>query len=398
MVKTGQVIYLERAFEQDADQAMGADIVRALVELITNSDDAYGPNPGPIDIVITRAKNQPVKVAVYDSAKGLTGAELEKCFGVLGGQNSGFNDGQKVRGLLGRGAKDTASFGKVTFSTIKSGTYATFELSRNGNYTLSDETPATDNNRKDLRLPDEQNGLVAEITVMKQGVSIPRLDELTEKLSTHVQLRDITTRRQVTVTESVNEKPARSRVALWITPEGKEEINETISVGASGVTADIKIMRLNEASIGHCNSYSTHGIVVKGAAAAFSNEFFGENAPETQWIHGEIICEHIDALIREYDEHAGADEANPSRLLRRDRDGLALDHPFYKELRTAVLLKITPLLEELRPQKSNAAAGDALKKELDRAREALGRLFDEDLKRLDDDTSAGGLQVTPDYQ
>jgi hypothetical protein len=31
----------ERAFRQDAELAMGADPIRAIVELVTNSDDAY---------------------------------------------------------------------------------------------------------------------------------------------------------------------------------------------------------------------------------------------------------------------------------------------------------------------------------------------------------------------
>ena len=396
MGKDGKLVYTERAFEQDADQAMGADIVRALVELVTNADDAYGSQPGPIDITVTRAKDKPVKVAVRDAAKGLTGDELESCFGVLGGQSSGFHDGQKVRGLLGRGAKDTAAFGQVAFSTIKANTFATFVLKRNGTYSLSDEVPATDDNRARLRLDSDANGLLAEVTVMKQGVNVPRLDELTEKIATHVQLRDITTRREVTIHESVNGGPTRSRVARWIEPTGTEVINEQITVGEFGVDATLRITRLNEPSAGQCNSHSNHGIVVKGAAAAFSNEFFGESAPETQWVHGELVCEHIDQLIRDYDTHGGADKANPNRLLRRDRDGLAVDHPFYKALRSAVLLRIADLLAELRPQKSNIAAGEALQKDLNRAREALGSMFDDDLKRLDNDMSAGGLQVNPD--
>ena len=44
--RSGVIQYTGRAFEQDADQAMGGDIVKALVELITNADDAYGPNTG----------------------------------------------------------------------------------------------------------------------------------------------------------------------------------------------------------------------------------------------------------------------------------------------------------------------------------------------------------------
>lgn len=396
MAKTGKLVYTERAFEQDADQAMGADIVRALVELITNADDAYGTQPGPIDIIIRRTLDQPVTVAVHDAAKGLTASELEGCFGVLGGQSSGFHSGERVRGLLGRGAKDTASFGRVTFYTIKQGKFASFELSRSGSYSVSDESPATDEDRARLRLSHDENGLLAEITVAKQGVKVPHFDELTAKLESHVQLRDITMRREVTVRESVNGGPTRSRVARWTQPAGDEVINEVIRIGDTGSSATLRITRLTEPSTGQCSPYSTHGIMVKGSATTFSNEFFGESAPETQWIHGEVICEHIDHLIRDYDEHAGVDAANPSRLLRRDRDGLSSDHPFYKELRSAVLLRISELLAELRPQRSNVAAGDVLQRELARAREALGRLFDEDLKRLDADSAPGGLQVTPD--
>lgn len=39
--KEGTVQYSGRAFHQDATDAMRGDIVRGLIELITNSDDAY---------------------------------------------------------------------------------------------------------------------------------------------------------------------------------------------------------------------------------------------------------------------------------------------------------------------------------------------------------------------
>ena len=37
-----RVTYGPRAFKQDATNAMKGDIVRGLIELITNADDAYG--------------------------------------------------------------------------------------------------------------------------------------------------------------------------------------------------------------------------------------------------------------------------------------------------------------------------------------------------------------------
>ena len=36
----GQVKYTQRAFQQDASEAMKGDVLRALVELVTNADDA----------------------------------------------------------------------------------------------------------------------------------------------------------------------------------------------------------------------------------------------------------------------------------------------------------------------------------------------------------------------
>ena len=40
--RKGRVKYTERAFHQDAAEAMRGDIVRGLIDAITNSDDAYG--------------------------------------------------------------------------------------------------------------------------------------------------------------------------------------------------------------------------------------------------------------------------------------------------------------------------------------------------------------------
>ncbi len=92
--REGKVEYTGRAFEQDATQAMGGDIVRALVELITNADDAYGPNEGEIRVEVIRDEGEPIRVLVRDRAKGLDPDRLQACFGVLGAATSGFEDGE----------------------------------------------------------------------------------------------------------------------------------------------------------------------------------------------------------------------------------------------------------------------------------------------------------------
>ena len=115
--KWGQVEYEARAFHQDAVEAMKGDIVRGLIELITNSDDAYLENKGKIRIEIDRVHG-PWKVLVRDRAKGMRSLEMEKKIKKLGAQTSGFEAGASVRGTHGRGAKDLAAFGQVTFESI----------------------------------------------------------------------------------------------------------------------------------------------------------------------------------------------------------------------------------------------------------------------------------------
>jgi hypothetical protein len=118
----GRVIYEGRAFHKDAMEAMRGDIVRALIEMITNSDDAYGDKSGKIRVEIEHRRG-PWKVVTRDRAVGMTAAKMREAFAFLGARTSGFESGERVRGNLGRGAKDLAAFGTVTFESISDDKY-----------------------------------------------------------------------------------------------------------------------------------------------------------------------------------------------------------------------------------------------------------------------------------
>src|SRR5665647_1502649 len=117
--RKGRVEYTDRAFSQDAQQAMKGEIIRGLIELITNSDDAYVDvdlsrgHPGRILVQVEHRKNQSWHVVVRDRATGIE--DLVSRITKLGGRSSGFEQGRQKRGNLGRGAKDLAAFGPVTF-------------------------------------------------------------------------------------------------------------------------------------------------------------------------------------------------------------------------------------------------------------------------------------------
>jgi anti-sigma regulatory factor (Ser/Thr protein kinase) len=102
---------------------MKGNVVRGLIELITNCDDAYAraKKTGKIEIIVRRSQKNgdPVEISVRDSATGLDPKAMEENFGVLGGDKSGFVSGEDVRGVFSRGSKDTAWFGETVFESIK---------------------------------------------------------------------------------------------------------------------------------------------------------------------------------------------------------------------------------------------------------------------------------------
>ncbi len=67
-----RVSYGPRAFRQDAQNAMKGEIIRGLIEAITNCDDSYGDEKnGKIRIEVEHRRGRPWNVIVRDRAKGM---------------------------------------------------------------------------------------------------------------------------------------------------------------------------------------------------------------------------------------------------------------------------------------------------------------------------------------
>jgi hypothetical protein len=113
---TRKLEYADRLAVQQADQAIRKDVIRALVELVTNVDDSYHrledagtATTGRIIIEVQRRYTDSL-LRVRDNAEGLTGDDMDLKVGHYGEATSGFQEGRSVRGLWGRGLKD-AFFG-----------------------------------------------------------------------------------------------------------------------------------------------------------------------------------------------------------------------------------------------------------------------------------------------
>ncbi len=399
--KTGQVEYTPRAFMQDAQSAMRGDIFRALIETITNSDDAYHGARGKIRIEVEHRRG-PWRVITRDRASGMRSDRMEEAIIRLGGRTSGFERGQNVRGNLGRGAKDLAAFGQVVFESICDGFYSRLSLEPTGDYKLDSERKCTDNDRKSLHIP-RGNGTTVTINV-STNTRCPQHRKLSERISKHYHLRDILS------------DPSREIIFYDIGKNSKETVRyvypklevltkEDLAVeGYPNANARITIYRnsdrFDDPPSDPCRPA---GLLLKGKRAIYDNTLFKyEGNPYAGWFSGHVECSFIDDLAREYDEQLESNTThpfdNPIPIITRTRDGIEGNHPFTTALSKAVESVLGPLVkaEEKRAKEKGAVESSALRRKLDAIGRDLARLIDEDLREVDADTLSPGPEGAAD--
>ena len=400
----GHVAYSGRAFHQDATEAMRGDIVRALIETITNSDDAYGNKYGKIRIEIEHRRG-PWKVITKDRATGMSASRMGAAFASLGERTSGFEEGANVRGNLGRGAKDLAAFGPVDFESIFDDEYAHMELDQDGNYCLDPPRKASSNDRDRLGIP-RANGTMVTIHA-RENIRCPQHAKLVAKLSKHYQLRDIMAdpNREVTL---VDLNTGITDVLRYSFPTLPVIFEEDIPIpGYSDAIARTTIRRNAERYDDNSSDpMRPAGILIKGRRAIYENTLFRfETNPYAGWFSGRVECPCIDDLAMEYDRRLLARESqegrNPMPIISRRRNGLTRAHPFYRALATAVEAYLGPIVaeEENRARDNISAESAQLRKTLDGLSRDLSKLIDEDLREIDEEgllvSDVSGPNPTP---
>jgi hypothetical protein len=394
--RRGRVNYGGRAFQQDAMNAMKGDIVRALIETITNADDAYGDRPGTGKVrVEIEHRRGSWKATTSDRAKGMRSVQLEKAITDLGGRTSGFEMGENVRGNLGRGAKDLAAFGQVTFESICDDYYSKLVLEENGDTFTASETKATKPLRDALGIP-RGNGTVVTIHV-NENIICPQHLKLAERLRKHCQLRDILSdpRREVTL---VHVEKGDEVILRYAYPSLQTVWSgELLIKGYPEASATVTIYR-NEELLDEPPSdpYRPGGLLIKGRRAIYESTYFGfENNSHSGWFSGRVECPYIDALAADYDRRLLAserqDETNPQPIISRSRDGLQHNHPFFRALAAAVEKPLGELIkaEEVRARGAASHENTHLRRALDLLGRDLARLIDEDLKEMQDEGIGG---------
>jgi hypothetical protein len=362
-VETGRIEYTDIAARQDIESAMRGNIIRGLVELITNADDSYvrlegRPTTGRILVEVEhRRKGRPYKVVVRDRAQGMDNNEMKVKLTRRGGATSGHLEGVSVRGFLCRGAKDLVAFGPVLYESIKDDRYywcklippQTYELVKRGQRVMKDH-------RMRLGIP-HGNGTVATIEVSSR-FPVPQHRTLVEKLPQFFSLRDIMadSRRKVKLV-NLNDPSHSGDDLRYRYPEGRVVLDDEFGVeGYPEARARLVIQeapaRFEEE---RGSSFRQGGILVKSGRAIHEITYFGlEGNLEAQWFFGELRCDYLDQLIQDYEQlftnRAEPPPSNPCMLIARTRDGLVKEHPFVERLYAAAEERLRKLVQEKQEQ------------------------------------------------
>lgn len=389
---------------------MGSDPMNAIVELVTNSDDAYlakgGSRRQKIRIEVERHRREPTKIVVGDRAGGMTMRELEDRLGKMGERTSGFETGVERRGLFGRGAKDIVHFGPARWESVKAKKRSFLELLYEGRFTGRAEVGVLGDE------PRERPGTVATLHVQPR-FRVPQHDTLLRRLRNHYALRPIlldVKGREVLLADASQDRNDKIRFAL---PKAELIAKEDIPIpGYDGEEVSLQLYLADEpiSEEGEDRDYWQHSILITSGRAAyeifdggrFSREPY---ASHLRRIYGYASVPGVNALIRAFDdaeeEGVPVDQRNPLRLVRRDRRGLVArgDHPFVEALYSVLETALEPHLERLK-KAAEDAEGDVsqnARRRWDRAGKELAKLMDEagPQEGLDGNLPPFGLSLIP---
>ncbi|HUF10161.1 MAG TPA: hypothetical protein VMO47_12615 [Rhodothermales bacterium] len=377
-----------RTIVQNAKLAI-RDVFDAIVELVTNADDAYQrlDATGRIEIEVERRRGSPSLLKVRDFAAGMTAEMMEQRLSRLGGRVSGMETGLAVRGTNSRGAKDVAALGRVSFESItEDRRYHRGEISPMFEFIRYESTDSTVAARRNTGI---HRGTGTLVTIeVHSNHQIPRHDNFVQLVSDLVPLRDVVrdSRREVIIRDLNKE---REDVISGPHYDSVERVSTRLQIpGFPDADAKLKIFRSRRPFEREKERFRRGGIVVKSRHAIHEATLFDpglESDPHAQWFHGRLVCPYIDDLWNEFDDRfeQGLDPKrdNPLPILDPSRkSGLTRGHPFVDALYAEALKRLRPLVEEERKRRESERAtieSAETRKRLDALEKAAGRFMEE---------------------
>ena len=333
----------------DIDSRRFASVEKALVELITNSDDSYARMErmgaqvtGHILIKYERHQTGAVLV-VADQAEGMS---FERVCSILtyGGAHSPLARGEgDGRGYFGRGLKQAIyGLGHGWIETIHTGRFSRIELfrSENGSYLYDDWGGDRSAEAKDYsRLGIAGSGTQVTIVIENTHVNISHYSSVVQSVANNIYLRAVLTQRNVELLHIQQGKEIeRSGSVRFDEPPailllGPNQVGSFV-YQQQEYPFTLTLKRAQDVELTLKGDERTNGLVILSGTAVLDCQLFDyENQVGTEYLFGTVRCA---ALI----EKLGLGLA----IISDEREGLNHKNSFVESFSMAVTRMIAPFV------------------------------------------------------
>lgn len=338
-------------------------IYEALVELITNSDDAYRKvNKTHKDIwveIVRDPENSKVDVYTIDQARGMSKTEMIDSLLTVGS----YTASDDSRGFIGRGCKDCSFLGDITFTCIKDGKLNQLVIRQTRvAEILIDDVDVTKEARDQYKII--ENGCNVKMRVSSNLVA--EINIFYDSLKNNVYLRNVYSSTYVVVKE--REQNFDKRVVFQY-PERKLVVSCDYDVPGYDTVAHLEIYRSSvQMPFPRCPDQRQFAINVQSSRTIFENSalyFNGDSKiqdyifnPNIQFISGTLWCDKIEQLAKEAIE-GKLTPLNPYLVIDPNRrNGLMKDHPFTAALYQQAYYMLSIIIERVQDTREEDLLGD----------------------------------------
>ena len=385
-----------RGIRQAQHAAIGSDPIRGLIELITNSDDAYGSSKGTVELKIAARE-----ISVIDSAGGIP--NLEKALEIGTNTAKSLNN-KESRGRLGRGLKDVPVLAKKNsfiIETINKKKYSKIIFEDSTKYDFIEKKIDAKPKHYKLIGCDKTGGTKISFKLL-DSIRKPKFKTLRFKLANDFELRGLYEKRDVVLYYG------REKTELFCdySKEGYiKKVDEAINLPTYG-EIKFELYQLPQSS-DDLPSKSVRtaeaGILIYGKNNIFENTLFkykGRNG--ASFFHGTIVAPQIDELYFNFDklEEDGKDHTsdNPSYIIEPGRQGLDRAHPFTKELENEIETILDKIFDQYDEELSSSSQilDNKSQKELERELQKIMKsIFEEDKDEDDQIVLSDEIELRP---
>lgn len=374
-------------------------ILDAIVELVTNSDDSYKrlekkgvKKSGKIEVSITRFKGGRCEaIEIRDYAEGMDRGILEKAV-TFGEDSSGFEAGESVRGLFGRGLKEAIlSLGQGDIYTFQEGKIEAVRIWWDKRKQAKFAYLEVSTEEKESLKLQENTGTIIKISNIKEKFKIPDYRTFEKQFIQHYALRDINSDLSRSITLHFHSPQTPSNLSYstpikYPPPDSEEIVAKSFRLPEYGDQVFIRILESPEAL--EPPPMGPAGFLIKTEGAILDNQLFKyQNESAGLYFFGEVFCKGIAAKVREGD----------FGLINISRAGLNWRDDYCKTLQQEIEKKLSPYIERKKQEleeKNPVEIPSSRKKLLNDLQQLLNKLAKNELSDEDLDQPINFLEIT----